>query len=333
MQGPWIISGPLAVVELSVLGSPSGESQGGGVLSLRSFVASMEKLAARAATSDAAVWSAGEALDLAYLGVLGCTMSIAPTLGAALRCFANYFGTVQSATAIRIEQDNDRVQLHYRILDENIWPRRADAELTLGIVASTIRRYAPDAGRSVSVQFEGGHAASNRAIEMRLQRPVLQGDDNTIAFPARLLDARLPVPAANASAAASDFREGINLLNRHLGCVRAMQPVSARVQELLLERTGQTAADQDSIARALAMSRRTLRRKLEAEGTSFLELNESCRCSIGRALLLRTELPLVEIAMRLGYSDHTAFSRAFSRWCGVPPGALRKTLTGASATT
>lgn len=331
MQAPWIVSGPLAAVEMSVLGSPSGENQGGGILSLGAFVASLERLAAHATSNEAAVWSAGEALDLAYLGVLGCTMSVAPTLGAALRCFVNYFGTIQSATAIGIEQHGDRVRLNYRILDESIWPRRADAELTLGIVASTIRRYAPAAIRSVSVQFEGGRAASSRAIETRLQRPVRQGDDNVISLPVRLLDT--PLPTAAPCAAASDFRDGLHLLDRHLSSVRSMQPVSARVRELLLERTGRTPTDQDTVARSLAMSRRTLRRKLEAEGTSFLELSEVCRCSIGRALLTRTELPLVEIAMRLGYSDHTAFSRAFSRWCGVPPGALRKVRVGASVTT
>lgn len=328
MQGPWIISGPLAAVELAVLGAPSGESKDFGTLPLRSFVASLERLAAFAAGDGAAVWRAGEALSLVHLGTIGGAMAVAPTLGAALRCFVTYFGTVQSATSIRLEQDGDRIHLRYRILDETIWPRRADAELTLGIVASTVRRYAPDAGRAIAVQFEGPENASDRGIETRLRRPVRRGDDNCLTIPARLMDVARPAPAATGDA--GDFRDCLQLLNRHLSTVRALQPVSDRVRDLLLDRTGQGPTDQDSIARDLAMSRRTLRRRLEAEGTSFHELGEACRCSIGRALLTRTDLPIVEIAMRLGYSDHTAFSRAFSRWCGVPPRALRKGMSGMS---
>ena len=50
------------------------------------------------------------------------------------------------------------------------------------------------------------------------------------------------------------------------------------------------------------------------------------------ALALMTLIPLVEIALRLGYSDHTAFSRAFSRWFGASPRELRRAGSGASIT-
>lgn len=331
MQGPWIISGPMAAVEVAVLGAPSGGNEADATLPLRSFVANLERLAAQAVGDGAAVWRAGETMELVHLGTVGCAMAVAPTLGAALRCFVTYFGTVQSATSIRLDQEGDLVRLRYRILDENIWPRRADAELTLGIVASTVRRYAPDAGRAVAVQFEGPDTASTRGVEARLQRPVRRGDDNCLTVPARLMDAHLPAPSA--AAESRDFRHCLQQLSRDLSAVRALQPVSDRVRDLLLDRTGQSPTDQDSVARALAMSRRTLRRRLEAEGTSFHELGETCRLSIGQALLTRTDLPIVEIAMRLGYSDHTAFSRAFARWRGVPPRELRKASSSASATT
>ena len=67
-----------------------------------------------------------------------------------------------------------------------------------------------------------------------------------------------------------------------------------------------------------------LRRHLESNGTSFQELTEECRRIFGHALLVRSAVPLSEIAFRLGYSDQTAFSRAFSRWYGASPRALRQ---------
>lgn len=111
------------------------------------------------------------------------------------------------------------------------------------------------------------------------------------------------------------------------------QPVSHRVWHAMMERIGRDDIDQDAIARAHGVSRRTLRRQLDAECTSFHELTESCRRNVGHALLVRTDLPMIEISMRLGYSDHTAFSRAFSRWFGASPRELRKAGSGASATT
>ena len=97
-------------------------------------------------------------------------------------------------------------------------------------------------------------------------------------------------------------------------------------------RIGREAIDQDAIACHLGVSRRTLRRRLDAEGTSFHELTEVCRRNVGHALLVRSELPMIEIALRLGYSDHTAFSRAFSRWFGASPRELRRAGSGISIT-
>ena len=74
-------------------------------------------------------------------------------------------------------------------------------------------------------------------------------------------------------------------------------------------------------------------RRLDAEGASFNLLCQIARRNIGHALLVRTDMPMIEIAMRLGYSDHTAFSRAFSRWFGASPRALRKAGSGRRATT
>ncbi|AUH34204.1 AraC-like transcriptional regulator QhpR [Paracoccus tegillarcae] len=326
MDSPWIISEPLAAVEAITTGGGDTDCQSNSVMPLRVFVSSLERLAGNAADA-AALWRAGEVMDLAHLGAIGCAMTAAPTLGAALRCFVNYFGTVQSASSLSMEQDGDMVALRYRVLDEDIWPRAADAQLTLGVICGTARRFAPDADRALIAQLEVAESAPARAITAHLERQVRGGMDNALFIPARLLDRTVRLVSDNPSAA--HFRDAVQTLDQHQRNVRLKQPVSDRVIDLLLRRMGQDGADlggdQDAIARAMGMSRRTLRRKLEAEGTSFHELNESCRRNVGRALLARSDLPMIEIALRLGYSDHTAFSRAFTRWFGVSPRELRKT--------
>jgi AraC-like DNA-binding protein len=74
------------------------------------------------------------------------------------------------------------------------------------------------------------------------------------------------------------------------------------------------------VATEIGLSDRTLRRQLAARNTSFQKIVDDCR--IRQAVLEITRcnsVSISEIALRLGYSEHSTFSRAFSRCTGVPP--------------
>ena len=82
--------------------------------------------------------------------------------------------------------------------------------------------------------------------------------------------------------------------------------------------------DEQQVARRLGVSRRTLQRQLQQEGTSFGALLQAERRDAAMALLKEPELTLEEIATRLGFSEASAFHRAFRRWTGETPGGWRK---------
>ncbi len=86
----------------------------------------------------------------------------------------------------------------------------------------------------------------------------------------------------------------------------------------------------ESIARRLATSERNLRRSLSGEGTSFRKLVAEVRQSRAELLLKRPRTTITQIAFLLGFSDASAFSRAFRRWCGVSPQAFRAAAVGPS---
>ncbi|WP_216892543.1 AraC family transcriptional regulator [Nocardia alni] len=102
---------------------------------------------------------------------------------------------------------------------------------------------------------------------------------------------------------------------------------SAQVRELLIGHRGM--ADQSDIAACLGISVRTLRRRLDQDGTSFREL----RCETVGLLaeeLLGAGLTVESVAARLGYSSVSAFSLKFQSWKGQTPGqfARRRRMRG-----
>ncbi len=81
-----------------------------------------------------------------------------------------------------------------------------------------------------------------------------------------------------------------------------------------------------SIAKALSMSERTLRRRLHNEGVSFQEAKNMARERQAKYYLTNTSMNSSEIALRLGFSELSAFSRAFKRWTGSTPQEYRSTV-------
>lgn len=80
----------------------------------------------------------------------------------------------------------------------------------------------------------------------------------------------------------------------------------------------------DAAARKIGMSGRTLRRKLNHLGTNYQAEIESLRQEFAINYLTKSNLPITDIAMRLGYCDSSAFSRAFKGWTGLAPREYKK---------
>ena len=99
--------------------------------------------------------------------------------------------------------------------------------------------------------------------------------------------------------------------------------MGTRVREFLTAREGQYPNLADA-ADFFSISSSTLIRKLKKEQTSFQELLDEIRQERAAWYLTNTNLPVEEIAARLGFLDTSNFSRTFRRWHGVTPTALRK---------
>jgi len=81
---------------------------------------------------------------------------------------------------------------------------------------------------------------------------------------------------------------------------------------------------QDVVAEDLDMTSRTLQRKLSQEGVSYQKLLDDVRMKMAEDYLLNSNLPIPDIALRLGYSETTSFHRKFKAVTGKTPGEFRQ---------
>lgn len=300
---------------------PASAAPGGpGHVPLETFVSRLET-ERRDSADCLRSWRSGEEVSLPSLGVLGEAVSHRRTLGEALRTLARGFPVLQSNSALSVEVDEDRAHISYRVLDPRIWPRRADAELTLGLIRSICGRYGVAREAVLGLSFEHEADRDLREMAQYLGRaPRFGQEENRITLAAGVLSNTRHDGAEDPRLGAIWWRaveSGMAELRRH-------SPVSHRVQELILRQIGRQPVNQQAVAAHLGLSERSLRRALAAEGRSFHDILEECRRIEGFALLVRSNRQFHEIAMLLGYSDQTAFSRAFSRWYGAPPRDIRK---------
>ena len=96
-----------------------------------------------------------------------------------------------------------------------------------------------------------------------------------------------------------------------------------RVRQLLIKNPIQ-AHSADTMAQALNVSARTLHRQLKEEGTSLQALKDDVRLKSAKALLLRSERPLKQVAEATGFLNEKSFIRAFKKLASLTPGEFRK---------
>lgn len=289
---------------------------------LAEFVRFSEEVVRR--TRDVAIpWLAGGSYDLAALGPLGDAILSAGRVGSALRRLVDYFSLLQDCTDIRLGLEDDMASVSYRILDPDIWPRHHDAMFTLGIVSQILKRGTRGHWDKIEFAFEAESHEMRGDIGKVVAAPCTFGaDTNQIRFPAALLDLALPVKANPAMA---DVRQ----LTRSIVTKRRETPVVDRLSQMVLRDLNTCAIEQERFAREMGMSSRTLRRKLTEQGSSFQQVLDECR--MRQAVFefrVRPDLSIAQIALRLGYAEHSNFTRAFHRWSGISPQAYRANLPG-----
>jgi AraC-like DNA-binding protein len=262
---------------------------------------------------------AGARHTLASAGVLGFALLSSRTMRAAAAIGLRYLTAASVFVQLRLEEDGARARL---ICDDEQLPDDVRAfllERHLAAVAQLIPGFLGRDLSSIPTRLElrltptrgGALAAALPVGSVEFRRP-----RNVLSFPRSLLDE--PLPHADQSTAEMCERQCRELLEQR----RARHGVAATVRSRLIHQPAQPPS-MDTIASELHLDTRTLRRHLQREGTSYRTLLDEVRDTLAIELLTTVGLTVSEVATRLGYTDPTSFTHAFTRWRGQPPSAYR----------
>lgn len=246
------------------------------------------------------------------LGVLGYALAHSPTLGDAVQTFMRYQRLLTDATTWQLSGDQLTVEPH-PLLGELAHP----VENMLGMWvmlgrALTGQRWVPRAirFRHAPVGDPAEHAAVfGVAVEF-------EADEDLLWFPEGVL--ALPVRGARVA-----LQPGLRALLDSRLDESAGGETTRAVEAALRRQLPQGAADKGQVARELGMSVRTLGRRLRSEQTSFQAVLDTVRARLARHWLQSSSMAIYEVAFLLGYSEASAFHRAFRRWTGQGPAVWR----------
>ena len=146
---------------------------------------------------------------------------------------------------------------------------------------------------------------------------IKQGRQLTVSFKAH--DAVKPFLTSSGSMW-TFFEENLNRKLEDLTCESSM---SDRVRAILIKALPSGEASIDYVADKLAVSKRTLQRKITDEAETFQSILVSVRKELASHYLKQSEMSLGEISYLLGFKEPNSFIRAFNTWSGVSPSAYR----------
>jgi len=114
-------------------------------------------------------------------------------------------------------------------------------------------------------------------------------------------------------------------LNQKLADLDSCANTVDRIRAVLLESLPSGRSSIDHVANTLAMSKRTLQRKLSAEAETYQSVLQSVRGELADHYLQKSKISLGEISFLLGFNEASSFIRAYSAWKGISPGHYRDT--------
>lgn len=258
----------------------------------------------------------GKRIALAKLGPSGALIRNAGTVGDALHVLETRPWAWTCGSAVRLCVEADLALLHYFPYEPGATAVGLQSEGALATVVNIVRALCGTQWSPSELLLPRAPPDQTDPYWHFFRAPVRFDQEwAAIAFPSRLL--KQPIAGAD--------RAAFGVAERRVGQFGVTAPLqmSDQLRRLLRVEFIQSPWSGQAVARHLAVHRRTLSRRLRAEGTSFRSVTTQIRFETAKQLLADTNMTLAQISACLGFSEAAAFTHAFRRWSGVTPSIWR----------
>jgi AraC-like DNA-binding protein len=259
----------------------------------------------------------GAASRLEDMGLFGLSLLNCGRVDQALERAVRFQSLMSDSGSWTIALDGDRVECTWHRAGARDLGHRAANETVLAEHVAFSRQLVTDTYQPLRVCFSHSAPKDTRAHRAFFRCPI-EWDAESDGLWLTIDDYRRELPGANPGLDAH-FRSLLETT-----AIPAPTSMGDRVRALIAPELGDGEPSITVLSKRLGTSERTLRRRLAEEGASFRGLVDQVRRERAEALLGAERLSLTEIAFALGFSEGSAFTRAFNRWFGVPPRAYRR---------
>jgi AraC-like DNA-binding protein len=258
----------------------------------------------------------GRRATILSLGLVGRLMQQSDTLGDAMRALVSNLSIQNRGSVPSLTVSGDTALFTFSVYQPQAASADQIADGSLAVAVNALRSLCGDDWNPTEVLLPRAAPVDQEPYRRHFRAPVRFNQESAIiVFPASDLDRRIPGADPMVREV---LEERIDHLKHSQGAV-----FSDDIRRLLRTRLTSARCSAEDIADLLAMHRRTLSRRLKGSGMGYRAIANETRFEIARQLLQDTEVPLGQIAAALGYSEASAFTRAFRRWSGRTPTAWR----------
>ena len=259
----------------------------------------------------AAGLSIGAGVMPQHLGVLGYLVLASDTLGEAMHAYQRYERLFYGVDLAELRFVGPDVEIRWAPADTGAIADQTAIAALITFLRRQLQDPPPPSG--VSFLFDAT-AEQAQACEAFFGCPVQFACSHTsVRFPMVYLS--IPMPHREPGLRVLLDRQAQALLD-------ALPDPSAfdrAVQQLLVRMLPEGEVNVDKVAAAMHQSTRTLQRRLADRGMTWQQLLDNTRMQLARQYLKDQALSVAEIALLLGFSEQSAFTRAFKRWTGQTP--------------
>ena len=259
---------------------------------------------------------AGQCWHPTQLGALGYAWMTSSTLRSAFNRLVRFAQAVLGSVSVSVEESDQGISLLFDFSQEPFAPAsRLDANRS--IILAMIQCNAGQDFHPLSVSFSHAKPENVTDFEMLFQCPVhFNADIDSITISHE--EADKPRSCSNTQLAQLHDQLLIDYLAK-----LDKNNIVERVKIAIINELGTGSLSDKSVAKTMNLSSRTLQRRLEEKNTSFKSLVNEIRQDLADTYLHDSSLSLTEISFMLGFSEMSAFSRAYKRWTNSSPSAFR----------